>query len=86
MDGSMNSLVLRALVTEHYSSNPEINVQSSWAAQGNGVRVSSISWMEHQNAFGKTTKNYLDQPASKRSLQAGLEKMKATIEAQNAAR
>lgn len=83
MDGSMSSLFIRALVTENNASNPEFNVQSSWTIEGNGVRVTSIAWMEHQNAFGKTTRNPLNHPDRMRELQAGLEKMKAALESAN---
>lgn len=82
MDTSMGSMLYRSLLTERYSSNPEVTVQTSWSVRQNGTYVSAAAWTEHQSAFGKTTKNYLDQPSWKRNLQDGLEKMKETLEGQ----
>jgi hypothetical protein len=85
MDGSFGSLMYRALLTERYASNPEVSVQTSWAPEANGVRVSATAWIEHQNAFGKTTRNYIEAPDMKRQMQAGLEAMKAKLESQSVA-
>lgn len=76
-DGSFGALMYRALLTEgSTASNPEVNVQTTWAKEGNGYRLAARSWVEHQNAFGKTTRNYLEAPNIKRELQAGLERIR----------
>ncbi|MBE2244770.1 MAG: hypothetical protein IAE86_18590 [Burkholderiaceae bacterium] len=76
-DGSFGALMYRALLTEGSSaSNPEVNVQPSWSKEKGGVRLSALAWVEHQNAFGKATRDYLDAPNLKRELQAGLERVR----------
>lgn len=81
LDDSFGATMYRALLTEgSTASNPEINVQTSWAKEKGGVRLSAIAWVEHQNAFGKTTRNYLDAPNLKRNLLAGLERVQKRVE------
>lgn len=76
-DGSFSALMYRALLTEGSSaSNPEVNVQTSWSKEKGGVRLNAIAWVEHQNAFGKTARDYLEAPNLKRELQAGLERVR----------
>jgi len=81
MGSSMAELMYRALLTEKYASNPDIMVQVAWATVGGGtMRVTASSWLEHQNAFGKTTRSDLNADDTKYSLQEALDNLKRNIE------
>ncbi|HEJ4022856.1 TPA: hypothetical protein SL472_003592 [Pseudomonas aeruginosa] len=75
-------MLYRGLMTERYASDPETNFQFSWARFGGDLRVYLSAWVEHQNAYGKTTRNYLNQDSSKHELQAVAEKSKIEFESQ----
>lgn len=85
MDDSMGSLFYRALATERYASNPEGHTQAAWANAGqNKLRITVNGWLEHQNAFGKTTRNYsIFNSAVKEDIQKSLNELKAEIERNN---
>lgn len=82
MGDSTAELMYRALLTEKYASNPEVMMQTAWAKTSYGVmKVTATVWIEHQNAFGKATRNDLNADSTKYQLQEGLDKFKRNVEA-----
>ncbi len=82
MGDSTAELMYRALLTEKYASNPEVMMQTAWAKTSDGVmKVTATIWIEHQNAFGKATRNDLNADSTKYQLQEGLDKFKRNVEA-----
>lgn len=82
MGGSTAELMYRALLTEKYASNPEVMMQTAWAKTSYGtMRVTATVWIEHQNAFGKATRNDLNADSTKYQIQEGLDKFKRNVEA-----
>lgn len=83
MGSSMIELTYRALMTETNASNPDMVLQTAWARTSSGkIRVTATAWIEHQSAFGKTSRNDLDDDSTKYSIQEALEKFKRNIGAQ----
>ncbi|UCV28087.1 hypothetical protein [Ferribacterium limneticum] len=81
MGSSMREMMFRALLTEKYASNPEITVQLAWAKLSAGkMKVTATAWLEHQNAFGKSTRDSLDADATKYELQGALDTFKKNVE------
>lgn len=82
MGSSMSELMYRALLTEKYASNPDVIAQIAWASAGDGtMRITATMWLEHQSAFGKTTRNDLNDDSTKYTLQDALDNLKHKIEA-----
>lgn len=85
MGDSSAELMYRALLTEKYASNPEVMMQVAWSKTSAGaMRVTATTWIEHQNAFGKVTRNDLNADSTKYQLQEGLDKFKRNVEAASA--
>lgn len=82
MGDSFGDLMFRSLFTEQNASNPDIMLQSAWAKAGNDkLRISLTGWMEHQNAFGKTTRNHsIINDEAKYVMQSKLEELKTDFE------
>lgn len=81
MGDSMGELMYRALLTEKYASNPEVMTQTAWAKTTSGaMRVTATVWIEHQNAFGKTTRNDFNGDNTKYQIQEALDKFKRSVE------
>jgi hypothetical protein len=57
MDNSATSILYKALLTEKHASNPDVTYQIAWTNVRKGLKISANAWIEHQNAFGKTTRN-----------------------------
>lgn len=85
MGASGGELIYRALLTEKNASNPEVMMQTAWTKTLSGaMRVTAIAWIEHQNAFGKVTRNDLNDDSTKYQIQEALEKFKLNVEASTA--
>ena len=81
MGDSMGELMYRALLTEKYASNPELMMQSAWTKTSSGMmRVTATAWIEHQNAFGKASRNDLNQDSNKYAIQEALDNFKRNVE------
>ena len=76
MDSSFGSILYRALATERYASNPEVTVLFAVYKSGGGSAVTARAWIEHENAFGKTTKNYLTSAKNREALMKDLDALK----------
>lgn len=82
MGMSGSELAYRALLTEQNASNPDFILQFAWAKTPTGtLRVTATGWIEHQNAFGKVTRNDLNDDSTKYQIQEALEKFKRNVEA-----
>ena len=57
MGNSFKENLYKAAATEQYASNPDFHYQWSYFQTESGVVVNSTEWIEHQNAFGKTTRD-----------------------------
>jgi hypothetical protein len=56
MGNSFKETLYKAAATENYASNPDFHYQWTFVQTDSGVIVNSYEWLEHQNAFGKTTR------------------------------
>lgn len=82
MGDSMGEMMYRAMLTEKYASNPEVMIQTAWAKTSSGaMRVTATMWIEHQNAFGKATRNDLNADNTRYQIQEALDKFKSNAEA-----
>jgi hypothetical protein len=58
MSNSFKEDLYRALVVEQRgASNPDFHFQWTLVDMPNGVQATAHTWIEHQNAFGKTTRD-----------------------------
>ncbi len=81
MGDSIGELMYRGLLTEKYASNPEIMTQTAWAKTVTGtMRITVTVWFEHQNAFGKTTREGFNDDNTKYTIQGALDNFKRSIE------
>lgn len=80
LDTAGQGLLYRALLTEPNASMPEIYTSFSIYQRSDGIGVSVTEWVQHQNAFGKTTKNYLKQKKSLRGMQDFLDRLKGRLD------
>lgn len=81
MGGSVGELAYRALLTERNASNPDLMLQTAWAKTSQGtIRVTATLWVEHQSAFGKTTRNDLAADETKYQIQESLNTFKRNVE------
>tara|TARA_R110002072_G_scaffold298960_1_gene473681 strand:+ start:2069 stop:2539 length:471 start_codon:yes stop_codon:yes gene_type:complete len=80
LDSGSQGFFYRALLTEPNASMPEIYSSFSIYQRSDGIGVSVTEWVQHQNAFGKTTKNYLKQKKSLRGMQDYLDKLKGRLD------
>lgn len=55
------------------TTQPEVLVQYSWANAHPGSRISVRAWIETQNAFGRTDRQYLNSDRHRRELQEELD-------------
>jgi hypothetical protein len=62
MGNSFKETAYKALATERYASNPDFHYQWTFVESFDGVDVlvNSTEWIEHQNAFGKTTRDEIN--------------------------
>lgn len=81
MGTSTRDMLYRALLTEGNASNPDVVLQFSWAKLPSArMKVTATGWIEHQNAFGKSTRNSLNGDATKYELQEALDGFKKNFE------
>jgi hypothetical protein len=81
MGGSTGELMYRALLTERNASNPDLMMQTAWTKTlGGTIRVTATLWIEHQNAFGKITRNDLAADETKYQIQEALNTFKRNVE------
>jgi hypothetical protein len=60
MGNSFKENLYKAAATEQYASNPDFHYQWSYVQSEDAVIVNSTEWLEHQNAFGKTTRDSIN--------------------------
>lgn len=83
MGTSTRDMLYRALLTEGNASNPDVVLQFAWAKSPSArMKVTATGWIEHQNAFGKSTRNSLNGDATKYELQEALDGFKKNVESQ----
>lgn len=81
MGTSTRDMLYRALLTEGNASNPDVVLQFAWAKLPSArMKVTATGWIEHQNAFGKSTRNSLNADSTKYELQEALEGFKKNFE------
>lgn len=87
MGTSFQHMMYRALLTENNASTPDILLQFAWVKVSSGkMKVTATAWVEHQNAFGKSTRNSLDADATKYELQAALNGFKKNVDSETHSR
>lgn len=80
MDGSMRSMLLRALATPSYSTNPVYRIRFSAIEYGGSTTLSANMWAEYQNAYGQTTQIPITNRQELANAQAQLDRFKAEWE------
>lgn len=80
LDQQAQGFLYKALLTERHASTPEIFSHFIIYQSSSGVGVSVREWIEHQNAYGKTTKNYLTHQKSLRAMQDALDNLKRSAD------
>lgn len=87
MGTSTRDMLYRALLTEGNASNPDVVLQFAWAKLTSArMKVTATGWIEHQNAFGKSTRNALNGDSTKYELQEALDGFKKNVESNTGSR
>jgi hypothetical protein len=81
MGMSGGELMYRALFTEKNASNPDVMLQFAWAKTPTGtMRITGTVWVEHQNAFGRVTREDFNDDNTKHQIQEALDRLKRNVE------
>lgn len=57
MGNSFKENLYKAAATERYASNPDFHFQWTFYQTEAGIAANSNEWIEHQNGFGRTTRD-----------------------------
>lgn len=84
MDGSMGSLMFRALVTPQYSTNPLVQVRFNMARTGTDLVVVTDFYYEFETAYGQKNVQPIQNGQSAADTQRTLDELKSKLEAAKA--
>lgn len=79
-EGSFGEIMYQVLMTERYASTPETKVRFNFFQNRDATTISVDVYIEHQNGFGKVTKNYMRNGNLAAQIQSGLDDFKAHYE------